>query len=72
MQNLLTQKMLQKKGDLIYAVIKNGQAEELFLISRAKVQQKNTKSIKQNKIKTYKRTKKRQVLDVPITQSISL
>jgi len=65
-------KSVAKKGDYVYAVIKNGKLKELFLIERANYKQKHTKKIKRDKTKTYKRTKRRQVLSVPTTQSITL
>lgn len=65
-----------KKGDLVYAVIKNDRLKEIFLIKKAnfkrKAAKKITKKTKKYNPKGHKRTKKYQVLGVPTVESISL
>ena len=69
-------KKLAKKGDLVYAIIKNGKLKELFLIGKGDLKvkklEKMYKKIEKNKSKTYKRTKKRQILGVPSSEKIDL
>lgn len=69
-------KKVASDGDLVYAIIKDGKLKEIFLIKKAnykkkKIKQKHTKP-KKSEVKTYKRTKKRQVLGVPSSEKISL
>ena len=62
-------KKIAKQGSYVYAIIKNGKLDELFLLEKANFKQKKPKKRQQ---KNKKRTKRRQILSVPTTQSISL
>jgi len=68
---------LAKKGDFIYAIIKNGKLKELFLLKKANFKKskkikKNQKKSKKIKKRTYKKSKKHQIIGVPTEESISL
>jgi len=64
------------KRDLIYAIIKDGIAKEMFLVKKANYKKKIVKknSLKKEVKQTvpHKRTKKRQVLQVPTSERINL
>lgn len=62
-------KRIAKKGDEIYAIIKKGKLIEYFLTKKANFKQEK---IQKHKTVAYKRTKKRQLLGVPSSESISL
>jgi len=64
-------KKVVNKGDLVYVVIKDGKLKEWFMVKRKSLN-KNKVKIKNNVLKKYKRTKKRQLLSVPISESIDL
>ncbi len=71
--NFTHTKKVAKKGDFVYAIIKNGKLKEIYLIKKANYQRKvNKKNKKRPKIKVYKRAEKHQVLSIPTVESISL
>ncbi len=65
-----------KKGDFVYAVIKNDILKELYLIKKANFKTKNINKIykkkKSVKVKAVKRVKKHQMIGIPTVESISL
>ncbi|HIP30961.1 MAG TPA: hypothetical protein EYG93_09180 [Sulfurospirillum arcachonense] len=69
-------KKVAKKGDFVYVIIENGKLKESYLIKKANYKSKRVKKThkkkKQYKPKTFKRTKKYQVIGVPTVESISL
>ncbi|WP_024955306.1 hypothetical protein [Sulfurospirillum arcachonense] len=69
-------KKMAKRGDFVYAIIKNGKLEELFLIKKGNYKQKKPRYVKKRKKVNseiiHKRTKKRQILGVPTSESILL
>ena len=72
-------KKVAKKGDLVYAIIKNGKLKELFLLEKGNYKHKKTakrikkvKKTKKVKKKMYKQTRKHHLIGVPTTESISL
>ena len=72
----ISSEKVAKKGDFVYAIIKNDRLKEIFLIKKAnykrEVIKKTTKKKKKYQPKKHKRTKKYQVLGVPTVESISL
>jgi len=69
-------KKVAKKGDYVYVIIKNGKLKESYLIKKANYKSKVVKKVykkkKQYKPKTYKRTKKHQIIGTPTVESITL
>ena len=69
-------KKVAKKGDFVYAIIKNGKLKEIYLIKKANYKSKTIKKTykkkRQYKPKTFKRTKKHQSIGVPTVESILL
>jgi hypothetical protein len=68
--------IVAKKGDFVYAVIKDGILQEIYLIKKANFKTKETikiyKKKKIVKVKSVKRVKKHQIIGVPTVESISL
>lgn len=72
-------KKLAKEGDFVYAVLENGRVKDFYLIEKANIVKKKVTKVKTltNKStntvkKKYKRTKKRHIIDVPVSENISL
>jgi PBP1b-binding outer membrane lipoprotein LpoB len=65
-------KSLAKKGDYVYAIVKNSKLSELFLLQKANIQQKKPIKTKKTKVKTHNKKNRKQILSVPTTESIAL